>query len=312
MSTRTRVAVIGGGRSGNHDASLASAASATQALKGAGRWDVVPLTVGRDSSWLDAHGHPLDTAAAITILRGCDVALPLAPAMAGFLELTGVRYAGSGVGAGAIGTDRWATKLVAEAIGIATAPGTLLTARTAADFRWSEPVVVKPVGTGSSPGVSLVDTRAGLEPALREALRHDDRVLVERVILGREIGVGVLGRPDGSRTVAPPLEVVAAGLLDYSSRHDRPAEFRIPAEIDDVCRKSLEIAAVGIYDALGCRGVTRADFFLTEDGLMLNKVNTVPGLTARSRTPWMFAAAGITYSELLTILIDDALARPSR
>lgn len=314
MSKLIRVAVVGGGRSGEHDVSLGSAASAVDALNGAGRWDVVALTIARDGSWLDAHGRPLEMSEAVTVLRSCDVVLPLVHgahgedgAMAGFLEFAGVRYVGSGVGAGAIGMDKWVTKLVAEAIGIATAPGALLTARTAADYRWSGPVVVKPVGAGSSLGVSLVDSPAGLESALREALRYDDRILVEQVILGREIDIAVLGRSDGSRVVAPPLEIVAAGLFDYNTKYDGSAEFRIPAELDDVRRKSLETAATDVYDALGCRGVARVDFFLTEEGLILNEVNTVPGFTAQSQAPWMFAAGGIVYRDLLAILIEDAL-----
>ncbi|BCY09320.1 D-alanine--D-alanine ligase family protein [Actinoplanes sp. L3-i22] len=319
MSEPVRVAVIGGGRSGEHDVSLGSAASAVHALRGERRWAVVALTIGRDGCWSDEHGQRLTPAEAVTVLRGCHVALPLLHGphgedgtIAGFLEVAGVRYAGSGVGAGAIGMDKWVTKLVAAAIGLATAPGTLVTARTAGEYRWSGPVVVKPVGAGSSLGVSLVESADGIGPALTRALRHDDRVLVEQVIRGREIDVAVLGRADGSRVVAPPLEVVAAGIFDHAAKYDGTAEFRIPAALDEVHRKALEAAAVEVYDVLGCRGVARVDFFVTAAGLVLNEVNTVPGFTARSQAPRMFAAGGIDYPELLAMLIDDALGgRPA-
>lgn len=318
MSTRVRVAVVGGGRSGEHDVSLASAASAAQALEEAGSWDVVRLTVRRDGSWLDPHGGLIPVAEVVTVLRGCDVALPLLHgphgedgAIAGFLEFAGVPYAGSGVGAGAIGMDKWVTKLVAGAIGVATAPGTLLTTRTAVEFRWSEPVVVKPVGAGSSLGVTLAGTADEFGPALAEAFRHDDRVLVERVIRGREVDIAVLGRANGDRLVAPPLEIVSAGIFDYDAKYDGSAEFRIPAELDEVTGKALETAATEVYDALGCRGVARIDFFVTGAGLVLNEVNTVPGFTPASQAPRMFAAGGLAYPDLLAILINDALAERS-
>jgi D-alanine-D-alanine ligase len=310
-----RVAVIGGGRSGEHEVSLNSAASAVEALATTGRWEVVPLTVERDGSWRDPHGRSIGVAEAIGLIRGCAVALPLLHgpqgedgAMAGLLEFAGVRYAGSPVGAGAIAMDKWVTKLVAQAIGLTTAPGTLLTARTAAEYRWTQPVVVKPVASGSSLGVTLADTAEGLRPAIDEALRFDDRVLVESLIVGREVDVAVLGRADGSRVVAPALEIVSAGLFDYATKYDGSAEFRVPAALEDVQRKALEKAATEIYDALGCRGVCRVDFFVTPFGLVLNEVNTTPGFTAQSQAPRMFAAGGIGYPELLGMLLDDALA----
>ena len=292
-----------------------AAASAVAALRSSDRWDVVPLTVELDGSWLDAQGRTIGVAEAIMVLQGCDVALPLLHgprgedgAMAGLLDFAGVRYAGSAVGAGAIAMDKWVTKLVAREIGLAVAPGVLLTARTAGEFRWSEPVVVKPVASGSSLGVTLVDSPARIRPAIEEALRFDNRVLVEHAVRGREVDVAVLGRADGSRIAAPPLEIISAGIFDYEAKYGGTAEFRVPAPVDEVQRKALDAAAVDIYDALGCRGVARVDFFLTPAGLVLNEVNTAPGFTAQSQAPQMFAAGGIAYPELLAILLDDALA----
>ncbi|MEU4532109.1 D-alanine--D-alanine ligase [Micromonospora ureilytica] len=318
MSAEIRVAVIGGGRSDEHDVSLSSAASAVRALRGTGRHEVVPLTVRRDGTWTDTQGLPMDAAEAVTVLRGCEIALPLMHGphgedgtLAGFLELAGVQYVGSGVGAGAIAMDKWVTKLVAEGLGIATAPGTLVTERTAADCRWTEPVVVKPVAAGSSIGASMVGRPEELGPALRKALGHGGRTLVERVVSGREVDVAVLGRPDGSHLVAPPLEIVSTGFFDYATKYGDQAPFRIPAPLDDVQHKALTIAATEMYDALQCRGVARVDFFVTAAGVVLNEVNTTPGLTESSQVPRMFASDGIAYPDLLSILIDDALLQPA-
>ena len=144
--------------------------------------------------------------------------------------------------------------------------------------------------------------------ALEAAFALDDRVLVEDLVVGREIDLAVLGRPDGSRLVAPALEIVVDGIFDYDTKYDGDADFRIPAALSDDEREALEEAAVAMYDALGCAGVARIDFFLTDDGPVLNEVNTMPGFTEQSQVPKMFAAAGTTYADLLDLLVRDALA----
>ncbi|WP_307861870.1 D-alanine--D-alanine ligase [Nocardioides sp. SYSU D00065] len=310
---RTRVAVVGGGQNCEHEVSLASAASVAAALDPAA-YDVVRLTIGRDGTWCDQDDRPLPLGEAVTLLQGCDVVLPVVHgprgedgSLAALCELAGVPYVGSGVGAGALAMDKWATKLVAEAIGIPTAPGVLLTAGTAATYDWTRPVVVKPVAAGSSHGVSLVADPGMLEEALRTALALDDRILVEDVVVGREIDVAVLGTADGSRVVSPALEIVVDGWFDHDAKYGGGAEFRVPAALPDPERTALEEAALAVYDALGCRGVARVDFFVTDAGLVLNEVNTMPGFTEQSQVPKMFAAAGMSYGALLDRLVRDVL-----
>jgi D-alanine-D-alanine ligase len=309
----TRVAVIGGGQSCEHDVSLASAASVAAGLA-VGPYDVVRLTIGRDGTWRDERGAAIGLAGAVEVLRTCAAAVPVVHGphgedgtLAALLDLAGVPYVGSGVRAGALAMDKWATKLVAGALGVATAPGVLLTAATAPGHLFSGPVVVKPVAAGSSHGVSLVGTSDELAPALRAALALDDRVLVEHVVAGREVDVAVLGRPDGSRVVSPALEVVVDGLFDHDAKYGGGADFRVPAALTDADRTVLEDAAVRVYDALGCAGVARVDFFLTADGPVLNEVNTMPGFTEHSQVPRMFAAAGVDYAQLLDRLVADVL-----
>lgn len=316
---KARVAVLGGGQNCEHDVSLASAASARDALDPAA-YEVVALTIGRDGQWLE-DDRPLGTskatslAEAVLVLTSCDVVLPLLHGpqgedgtLAALCDLAGVPCAGSPLRAGALAMDKHATKLVAESVGVRTARGRLVTAADRVEF--AGPVVVKPVAAGSSFGVALVRTEADLEPALRAAFALDERVLVEEVVTGREIDVAVLDDPAGGRRVGPPLEIVVHnGLFDTTTKYDGSAEFQVPARLTDAETTAITEAALRVYDALGCRGLARVDFFLTVDGPVLNEVNTMPGLTAASQVPRMFAADGLSYPNLLDQLIRSALPR---
>ncbi len=311
----TRVAVIGGGQNCEHEVSLASAAAVAAALAPAGH-EVVRLTIGPDGRWFDDHGGVVGLAGAVTILQSCDVVLPVVHGprgedgtLAALCELAGVRYVGSGVRGGALAMDKWATKLVAEAVGIRTAAGVLVTGRGLQGdaLAWTGPVVVKPVAAGSSHGVTLVHTASEYGPALDLALALDERVLIEELIEGREIDLAVLRLPGGEVVVGPALEIVVTELFDTVTKYDGSADFRLPAALDDVQRKELEAAALTMYDALGCRGVARIDFFLTDAGPVLNEVNTMPGMTEQSQVPKIFAAAGVAYPDLLDLLVRAAL-----
>jgi D-alanine-D-alanine ligase len=302
------VAVIGGGQNSEHQVSLASAAAVAGALDPA-TYDVVPMTIGADGRW------PEGFAETVALLQECDVAFPVLHGPRGedgtaaaLCELAGVPYVGSGVAAGAVAMDKWATKLAARAVGVEVAPAIRLTPATAGAYSFRHPVVVKPVAAGSSQGVTLVERADRLAAALAAAFDLDDRVLVEDVVSGREIDLAVLGRPDGSRVVAPALEIVTDGIFDFTTKYDGSADFRVPAALADAERTALETAALAMYDALGCAGVARIDFFLTDAGPVLIEVNTMPGFTEQSQVPKMFASAGTSYAALLDLLVRDALA----
>jgi D-alanine-D-alanine ligase len=313
--TQTRVAVIGGGRTCEHDVSLASAAGVADGLEKAG-YDAVRLTVDRAGRWRDREDNPIGLDGAVQVLRSCAAVFPVLHGphgedgtLAALCDLADVPWVGSPLGAGALAMDKWATKLVAGAVGIGTAPGRLLTRGDAHTYAYTHPVVVKPVTAGSSHGVTLVRDAAALRPALDAAFAHDDRVLVEDVVTGREIDVAVLGRPDGSRVVAPALEIVVpdGGIFDHAAKYGGTPDFVVPAPLDGADRERLERAAVRMYDALGCAGVARVDFFLTARGPVLIEVNTTPGFTVQSQVPRMFAATGLSFDALLDLLVRDAL-----
>jgi len=321
-----RIAVIGGGRNCEHDVSLASAAGVAAGLEEGG-CEVVRLTIDRDGDWLltDADAATptgarpaalrLGLSEAVRLMQGCDAVFPVLHGprgedgtLAALCELIGAPYVGSGVSAGAIAMDKWATKLVAAELGIATAAGVLLTPATAGSYRWTRPVVVKPVASGSSHGVALVERPEQLATALAAAFALDSRVLVEELVVGREIDLAVFGYRDGSRVVGPALEIVGEGLFDLETKYDGSADFRLPARLEDGELARLEDAAVAMYDALGCAGVARIDFFLTGDGPVLNEVNTMPGFTAQSQVPKMFAAVGVPYAELLRAMVGEVVS----
>lgn len=319
MRGRRRVAVIGGGQNPEHDVSLASAASVSAALD-PGRYEAVPFTIRRDGRWSGPDGQLLGSspaeslAAAVGLMAGCDVVMPMVHgprgedgALAGLCELAGIPCVGSPLRAGALAMDKWATKLVAEAVGVRTAPGHLVTAAAVPAVAFEGPVVVKPVASGSSFGVRLVETEAEFEPALRAALELDERVLVEQVVSGREIDIAVLDDPDTGRRLGPPLEIlVGEGVFDTATKYGGSATFVIPADLTDTDAKELAESALRVFDALGCRGVARIDFFLTDEGWVLNEVNTIPGMTAASQVPRMFATYGLSYPQFLDRLVRSA------
>lgn len=311
------VLLIGGGQNAEHDVSLATAAAIEGALLGRG-YEVTTITIGRDGRWGQGT-EPLGASAADSLLASlpffarADVVFPAVHGslgedgtLAALCALADKPVVGSGMRAGAIGMDKWATKLVAEAIGIRTAPGRLVHAADVGSMEFVTDVVVKPVSAGSSYGVTLARDAGQLDEALRTAARYDERILVEQVVHGREIDVAVLREADGSLWVPPPLEIHADGLFDTATKYDGTARFTVPADLDGTDGAALTRAALGMFDALGCGGVARMDFLLTEDGPVLNEVNTVPGMTAESQVPRMFAAAGVSYEELVARLVGAA------
>jgi len=348
---RVRVCVIGGGASGEHDVSLASAAGVAGALDRE-RYDVYRLTIGRDGGWFDGSATDersrLTAAEAVAGLEGMDVVFPALHGvngedgtMAALMGVVRVPVVGGGIRPGALAMDKWVTKLIAGALGIATAPavyvvggrvvagGGLLppaalpgsgsgsgsgSAVTVAErvsaAGLTYPVVVKPVAAGSSHGVSVVAQASDLVEALAEARRHDEHVLIEQFVEGREVDVAVLERADGHRTIGPALEIAVdtGDVFGTDQKYGGHVPFVIPARVADHELEALRSAADTLFTALGCRGIARFDFFVTPDGVLLNEVNTMPGFTPDSQVPKMFDAIGIPYATLLDELLATARA----
>ncbi|MFD4366498.1 D-alanine--D-alanine ligase family protein [Rhodococcus sp. NPDC058521] len=360
---RIRVAVVFGGRSSEHSVSCVSAGSVLTNLDPF-RYEVVPVGIGRDGTWMLGSTDPeslairdrtlpsvqpggnelaltadptrhgalvsLGDSEAGKVLASVDVVFPVLHGaygedgtVQGLLELAGVPYVGPGVLASAAGMDKEFTKklLAAEHLPVGhqvvLRPGTETLTQEQKDGL-DLPVFVKPARGGSSIGITRVADWAKLDDAITQARRHDPKVIVESGIVGREVECGVLEFPDGSVRAS----VVAEIKMPESSREDDTAfydfdtkylddvcEFDVPAKLDDDVSDEIRKLAVEAFRALDCQGLSRVDFFVTENGPVINEINTMPGFTSISMYPRMWDAAGVDYPTLVSTLVDTALTR---
>ena len=240
----------------------------------------------------------------------------------GLLELAGVPYVGAGVFASAAGMDKEFTKKLLAAEGLPIGDHAVLRPRQSSlaehdKERLGLPVFVKPARAGSSIGVSRVSTWEELPAAIADARRHDPKVLVEKAIRGRELECGVLELPDGSVEASTVGEIRVEGVrgredgfYDFATKYlDDGAELDVPAKIDDDVATRVRELAIRAFRAIDCQGLARVDFFLTENGPLINEINTMPGFTTISMYPRMWAASGVDYPTLLAAMVDTALAR---
>ncbi|MGV0834914.1 D-alanine--D-alanine ligase family protein [Mycolicibacterium thermoresistibile] len=240
----------------------------------------------------------------------------------GLLELAGVPYVGAGVLASAAGMDKEFTKKLLAVAGLPIGDHVVLRpGRADLDLdereRLGLPVFVKPARGGSSIGVTRVTDWSMLAAAIADARRHDPKVIVEAEIAGRELECAVLEFPDGRIEASTVGEIRVAGVrgredgfYDFTTKYlAEGAELDVPAKIDDAVADEVRRLAVKAFDAIDCQGLARVDFFLTEDGPVVNELNTMPGFTTISMYPRMWAASGVDYPTLLAAMVDTALAR---
>ena len=243
----------------------------------------------------------------------------------GMFEMAGVRYVGAGVLASAVAMDKAYAKIVLRAAGLPVLPSLTVTAREwyrdpdgvrhrVADLGF--PLFVKPSRAGSSMGISKVHDPSELDAAIEEAHRHDPKALVEQAAVGsREIECGVLEALDGTPETSVPAEIIVGGeheFYDFAAKYlpEEHTELAVPADIPGDTAAELREMAARAFEAIGCEGLARVDFFLMPDGsLMLNEVNTMPGFTPTSMYPRMWAATGVDYPALVDRLIRLALRR---
>ncbi|HEY1442256.1 MAG TPA: D-alanine--D-alanine ligase family protein [Mycobacterium sp.] len=240
----------------------------------------------------------------------------------GLLELAGVPYVGAGVLSSSVGMDKEFTKKLLAAEGLPIGPHAVLRPSRAA-LRLEEckllglPVFVKPARGGSSIGVSRVSSWDKLPAAVANARRHDPKVIVEAAINGRELECGVLEMPDGTVEASTLGEIRVAGVrgredsfYDFATKYlDEAAELDVPAKVDDEIADAMRQLAIRAFKAIDCQGLARVDFFLTEDGPIINEINTMPGFTTISMYPRMWAASGVDYPSLVATMVETALAR---
>ena len=355
MSSRTRIAVIYGGRSSEHSISCISAGAIRRALDPK-RYDVVPIGITRDGGWYLQHSDPhdlriidgvlpevlpndqpvafhADPTMVDELLGSIDVVFPVLHGpygedgtVQGLFELAGIPYIGSGVLSSAVTMDKGYMKALLAAVGLGVGPYAVIT-----DQQWRSdeagcrariaelgfPLFVKPARAGSSQGITKVHSADQLDAAITEARRHDPRLVIELGIVGvREIECAVMVDGTGIARASRCAEIIVRSgheFYDFAAKYlEDSADLIVPADIPEAVESRIRELAVVAFDALGCEGLARVDFFLLTDGsVIVNEVNTMPGFTPISMFPRMWDVSGIDYEQLVDSLVADAMRRGS-
>jgi D-alanine--(R)-lactate ligase len=340
---RLRVGIIFGGCSEEHPISVKSAQEVARNLDtekyeplyvGITRSGTWKLCDGPGAGWENGYGRPAvlsadrDVHGLLVLDDGryetirLDVVLPVLHgrlgedgAVQGLLELSGIPYVGCDVQSSALCMDKSLAYVVARSAGIATPNFCTVPANENVDpDRFAYPIFVKPARSGSSFGVSKVTRREELPSAVEAARRYDSKVLLEEAVAGREVGCAILG--NGTHLIAGEVDRIELShgffRIHQESEPESGSEnstVTVPADIPEESRRLVQETAKAIYRALGCRGLARVDTFLTDDGnVVLNEVNTFPGMTSYSRYPRMMAAAGLLIGDVIDRVVSLALA----
>jgi len=336
-----------GGPSAEHEVSLATGREVLANLDSK-KYVALPVTITKTGQWLlPSDGDkatkkigPKDTRVLTRMLAAAigDIAAHKADVVfvalhgkygedgivQGLLEALGMPYTGSGVLASALGMDKPRSLAVFREAGLAVPDFQVMQEinlrknRNAVVQklvqRFSLPLVIKPANHGSSVGVSIVKKIGDMARAIREAGKYSNRIIIQRFIRGRELTCGVLERPGEKLQALPPIEIIPklAGFYDYQSKYaDQGSDHIIPPPgMKPSMIKKIQDAAFRAHSAIGCSGMSRSDFILSEDGkLYILEINTIPGMTATSLLPQAAAAAGIPFPRLLNTIIRSALKK---
>jgi D-alanine-D-alanine ligase len=330
---RVRVAVIMGGRSSEHDISVASARSVVDALDPE-RYDVRAVEIGQDGRWQLDSGQarieggqsetlPVPAGASPAPFQGVDVVFPVLHGpfgedgtVQGFLELADVAYVGAGVTASALCMDKDLFKAVMRDKGVPVVRSVTLLDRhrDRVENPFGYPVVVKPARLGSSVGISIVKAPDELGAAVDLALEHDEKVLLEEFVSGMEVECSVLGNDEPIASIPGEIVPLVSDWYDFAAKYDEGGmELVVPPRLGERTIARVQELAVAAFVASDCEGMARVDCFVTDDGeVLVNELNTIPGFTATSVYAKLFEASGIRYAQLLDRLVELALERHAR
>jgi len=331
VSRRVRVAVLLGGRSSEHDISLASARSVLEALDPE-RYDTVSVAIGRDGRWELGTGEngttaetlPVPTSKVPATLGEVDVVFPVLHGpfgedgtVQGLLELAGVPYVGAGVLGSALAMDKDVFKAVMRDRGVPVTRNITLRQGDPPANPFGFPVFVKPARLGSSVGISKARDEEELAAAVELAFRHDEKVLVEEFVDGIEVECGVLGNEHPEASLPGQIDshsFSGEDWYDYSAKYDEGGmDLVIPPRLPEETIERVRDLAVQAFVAGECEGMARVDFFVRPDAeVLVNELNTIPGFTATSVYAKLFEASGVPYPELVDRLVQLALERHER
>jgi D-alanine-D-alanine ligase len=313
---KCKVAILYGGRSGEHEISIRSAESIINALD-PDRYEIVRYFISKEGKWdpkpivPEPGGNP-----------GIDVVFPALHGtfgedgtVQGLLELADLPYVGPGVLASSAAMDKEVTKRLCVQVGLPVVEYAVVYDGSfdVADLesRFGYPMFVKPANLGSSVGISKAKNPAELEAAIVDASRYDHKVIVERAIVGHEIECSVLGNEEPEAST--PCEVLPyKDFYDYEDKYllDK-TQFHIPPDVPAELIAVIRRLAVACFKAVGCEGMSRVDFLIERSTgqIYINEINTIPGFTSISMYPKMWTHDGLLYPQLLDRLIDLALDR---
>jgi D-alanine-D-alanine ligase len=340
-----------GGRSSEHEISVASARSVVEGLREAG-YDPVPIEISREGRWAlpapaareragqdpplhlpqasgdvgawPTDGPPLPVAGAdLAPFGAVDVVFPVLHGpfgedgtVQGLLELADVAYVGPGVAASAVAMDKDLFKAVMRAndIPVTRSVTVLARARDRMEHPFELPVVIKPARLGSSVGITLARTAEELVRGVDLAFEYDEKVLIEEYVSGIEVECSVLGNEEPFASLVGEIVPLKADWYDYASKYDDGGmDLVVPARITAEQTARAQELAVRSFVACDCEGMARVDMFVSDAGeVLVNELNTIPGFTSTSVYAKLFEASGISYTNLLRRLVELALERHER
>ena len=309
-----KVGILFGGKSAEHEISLLSANNVVEAMD-KNKFEPVMIKIDKSGKWN------------INEIFNCDVIFPILHGpfgedgtIQGLLKLADIPFAGPSVLGSAVGMDKDVMKRLLRDAGIPI--GKFLTVsqhEKKPSFKEIEtalgkPFFIKPANMGSSVGISKVSDEAQFNAALKDAFLFDTKIVIEEFIPGREIECAVLGNEEPAASI--PGEITPThDFYSYDAKYldENGAKLKIPADIDVETTKRVQELAIKVFQALCCEGLSRVDLFLKPNGaLLVNEINTMPGFTKISMYPKMWEASGISYTELITRLIELAISRFER
>ena len=344
---KRKLCLLFGGKSGEHEVSLRSAASIVRHLDSA-RYQLIPIGIDRQGVWHlqdDSHFKSLSPSVEVLEIKTTDKPVAAVPGkglclsseplpidvvfpvlhgtygedgtVQGLLEIAGLPYVGAGVLGSSLAMDKEKTKEIWKQAGLPVVNFIVIRDRSSKSIKKIEealvfPLFVKPATAGSSVGITKVYSPSEILPALNTAFRYDNKVLAEQGIKGREIECAVLGNthPESFK----PGEIIPShDFYDYNAKYIDPegAHLKVPAEIPEKIQNRVMSLAIEAFLSAECSGMARVDFFLEKDSdlIFINELNTIPGFTSISMYPKMCEASGLSYPELINRLIDLAVER---
>jgi D-alanine-D-alanine ligase len=340
--SKSRIAIICGGKSSEHEISCVSANGILNAID-RNKFEPVLIGITKSGKWLllpDDSNFSIVNGALPTVPESgievsitslglvaggkqlaIDVAFPVLHGpygedgtIQGLFEMIGIKYVGSGVLASAVSMDKSYAKPIFAAAGLSVAAGIVVTSK---NFELPSnlifPLFVKPARSGSSRGTTKVKQKSDLDSAVEHALSFDTKVIIEQAVAGKEIECAVL-QADGKITASEVGQISISSkfeFYDFQAKYlDNSMELILPAELPAGVQSKIQQAAITAFNAAGCEGLARVDFFYSTQGeIIINEINTMPGFTPTSVYPKLIEKNGINYQELITKLITTAQTR---